>query len=138
MCGGTWPPNRGEPVTRTDNAILLDGADDLIDAPPAAATVKGEGYDYTGGFGAVYEPNRPSAFALTEGFAFGGEGVGAELPGVAGANAGLGGLAGIAPGQGVVLGFYGDVEGSLLNPGAFAAYGAGAYLVLTTASNCAK
>jgi hypothetical protein len=35
MCGGTWPPNRGERITRTDNAILLDGADDLIDASPA-------------------------------------------------------------------------------------------------------
>jgi len=36
MCGGTWPPNRGDRVTRTDNAISLDGADDLIDdAPPA-------------------------------------------------------------------------------------------------------
>jgi len=30
MCGGTWPPNRGDPVTRNDTAISLDGADDLI------------------------------------------------------------------------------------------------------------
>jgi len=44
MCGGTWPPNRGEPLTRTDKRIVLDGADDLIDALPATSqTVKGNG-----------------------------------------------------------------------------------------------
>ncbi len=32
MCGGTWPPTRGEPSARTDRRIMLDGADDLIDA----------------------------------------------------------------------------------------------------------
>jgi len=40
MCGGTWPPNRGEPPTRTDNTISLDGADNLIDAPPAVRAIR--------------------------------------------------------------------------------------------------
>jgi hypothetical protein len=36
MCGGTWPLNRGEPLTRTDKRIPLDGADNLVDAPPTS------------------------------------------------------------------------------------------------------
>jgi len=32
MCGGTWPPGRCEPATRSDEQFSLDGADDLIDA----------------------------------------------------------------------------------------------------------
>ena len=32
MCGGTWPPFQGEPTTRIDDQISLDGTDDLIDA----------------------------------------------------------------------------------------------------------
>jgi hypothetical protein len=35
MYGGTWPPPPTEPLTRTDYEIPLDGADHLIDAPPA-------------------------------------------------------------------------------------------------------
>jgi hypothetical protein len=32
MCGGTWPPTRGELLARTDEKLSLDGAADLIDA----------------------------------------------------------------------------------------------------------
>src|SRR2546426_2325621 len=32
MCGGTWPPKRCEPSTKTGKRISLDGAADLIDA----------------------------------------------------------------------------------------------------------
>jgi hypothetical protein len=32
MCGGTWPPGRCEPATRSDEQFSLDGADGLIDA----------------------------------------------------------------------------------------------------------
>jgi integrase len=32
MYGGTWPPDRREPATRSDTQFSLDGADDLIDA----------------------------------------------------------------------------------------------------------
>jgi hypothetical protein len=38
MCGGTWPPFHGEPKpgpTETSAGFSLDGADNLIDAPPA-------------------------------------------------------------------------------------------------------
>ena len=33
MGGGTWPPKRCEPITRTDKSLVfsLDGADNLID-----------------------------------------------------------------------------------------------------------
>jgi len=41
MCGGTWPPLHGEPSTRTDQRILLDGADDLIDAKGERRTFQG-------------------------------------------------------------------------------------------------
>jgi RHS repeat-associated protein len=100
------------------------------------ASAGGEGPDITGGAGAVYEPTGSSGFALTEGFGFGGTGEGAEIPGVAGVDAGVGGLAGYAPGHGIVLGFYGEAEGWAGNPGAFGAYGAGAYVALNTAANC--
>ena len=33
MCGGTWPPFHGELKTRPDDQFLLDGTDNLIDAP---------------------------------------------------------------------------------------------------------
>jgi hypothetical protein len=42
MYGGTWPPDRREPATRSDTQFSLDGADDLIDALPAAV-FQGEG-----------------------------------------------------------------------------------------------
>ena len=43
MDGGTWPPTRCEPITRTDHELLLDGADDLIDGFFAAETSKAHG-----------------------------------------------------------------------------------------------
>jgi hypothetical protein len=102
------------------------------------ASAGGEGPEYTAGGGAVYEPNSSSGFALTEGFGFGGAGEAAEIPGIAGVDAGAGGLVGHAPGHGLVLGGYGEVEGWAGNPGGFGAYGAGAYVVVTTAGNCVK
>src|SRR5574337_1708773 len=35
MGGGTWPPFHGEPEPGRKTKFLLDGTDDLIDAPPA-------------------------------------------------------------------------------------------------------
>ena len=31
MCGGTWPPNQGQLLAKTDARFLLDGADDLAE-----------------------------------------------------------------------------------------------------------
>ena len=36
MYGGTWPPHKVEPATRTDKSFPLDGADNLIDALPVS------------------------------------------------------------------------------------------------------
>jgi hypothetical protein len=35
MCGGTWPPFHGEPQPGYNTRFVLDGTDNLIDAPPA-------------------------------------------------------------------------------------------------------
>jgi hypothetical protein len=34
MCGGTWPPLYGEPKPGRNTRFVLDGTDNLIDAPP--------------------------------------------------------------------------------------------------------
>src|SRR6266568_3838841 len=109
----------------------------LIEAGGSVETGPGRGI--AGGVGAVLEPDDSGERALADAFVFGGPEVDAEIPGgAAGGSLGAGGLVGYAPGHGLVLGFYGEAEGWAGNPGGFGAYGAGAYLTVTTVANCAN